>query len=115
MFWLFVCISYQNRCLLAYGLYPAPETALPVLLFSATWLPEPVVVVPLLRTMTKPRSNRIDALRKQIKWIEDHSHGNNAKADANIKELKAELELLEEEAKADALRRLPLYSCRITG
>jgi hypothetical protein len=30
--------------------------------------------------------------------------------------LKAELaELLEEEAKADALRRLPLYSCRITG
>jgi hypothetical protein len=32
------------------------------------------------------------------------------------KELKAELaELLEEEAKADALRRLPLYSCRITG
>jgi hypothetical protein len=46
LFWLFVCISYQNRCLLAYGLYPAPETALPVLLFSATWLPEPVVVVP---------------------------------------------------------------------
>jgi hypothetical protein len=33
-----------------------------------------------------------------------------------ISELKAELaELLEEEAKADALRRLPLYSCRITG
>jgi hypothetical protein len=45
--------------------------------------------------LTKPKSNRIDALQKQIKWIEDHSHG-NAKADANIKELKAELaDLLE--------------------
>jgi hypothetical protein len=32
------------------------------------------------------------------------------------KKLKAELtELLEEEAKADTLRCLPLYSCRITG
>ena len=70
--------------------------------------------VPKLRTSTKPRSNRIDTLQKQIKWIEDHSHGNNA--NANIKELKAELtELLEEEAKADTLRCLPLYSCRITG
>ena len=43
------------------------------------------------------------------------SRGNNAKAEGNIKQLKQELaELLEEEAKADALRRLPLYSCRIT-
>jgi hypothetical protein len=52
-------------------------------------------------------------LQKQIKWIEDHSY----KADNyNIKQLKAELaELLEEDAKADKLRRLPLYSCRITG
>ena len=34
----------------------------------------------------------------------------------DIKALKQELaELLEEEAKADALRLLPLYSCRITG
>jgi hypothetical protein len=32
------------------------------------------------------------------------------------KQLKAELEeLLEENAKADKLRSLPLYSCRITG
>ena len=32
----------------------------------------------------------------------------------NVKQLKAELAELLEEAKADALRRLPLYSCRIT-
>jgi hypothetical protein len=33
-----------------------------------------------------------------------------------VKKLKAELaELLEEDAKADKLRTLPLYSCRITG
>src|SRR5919202_578120 len=71
--------------------------------------------IPLHRTLTKPKSNRIDALQKQIKWIEDHSHG-NAKTDANIKELKAELaDLLEEEAKADSLMCLPLYSCKITG
>jgi hypothetical protein len=45
--------------------------------------------------------------------IENHSHGN---AIAEVKQIKQELaELLEEEAKADALRRLPLYSCRIIG
>jgi hypothetical protein len=34
----------------------------------------------------------------------------------DLKELKQELaEPLEEEAKADALRRLPSYSCKITG
>jgi septal ring factor EnvC (AmiA/AmiB activator) len=75
--------------------------------------------MPILKTLTKPRSNRIDALQKQIKWIENHirdSSDNNAKADANIKELKAELAaLLEEDAKYDKLRNLPLYSCRITG
>ena len=71
--------------------------------------------MPLLNTLTKPRSNRIDVLQKQIKWIENHSHG-NAIAEVNIKQIKQELaELLEEEAKADTLRRLPLYSCRITG
>jgi hypothetical protein len=75
------------------------------------------IVVPLLRTLTKPRSNRIDALQKRVKWIENHSHGNsNAIAEVNLKQLKAELaDLLEEEAKVNALRCLPLYSCRITG
>jgi hypothetical protein len=34
----------------------------------------------------------------------------------DIKQLKQELaDLLEDDAKADELRRLPLYSCRITG
>jgi hypothetical protein len=47
--------------------------------------------VPILRMLTKPRSNQIDTLVKQIKWIENHSRGNNAKADGNIKQLKAEL------------------------
>ena len=52
-------------------------------------------------TSTKPRSNRIDALQKRVKWIENHSHGN---AIAEVKQIKQELaELLEEDAKADAL------------
>ena len=45
--------------------------------------------------------------------IENHSHGN---AIAEVKQIKQELaELLEEDAKVDKLRRLPLYSCSITG
>ena len=63
---------------------------------------------------TKPRSNRIDTLQKQIRWIENHSRGNNAIAE--VKQIKQELtKLLKEDAKADKLRSLPLYSCRITG
>ena len=55
-------------------------------------------------TSTKPRSNRIDALQKQIKWIENHCHGSSNNAIAEVKQLKAELaELLEEVAKADTL------------
>jgi hypothetical protein len=53
-------------------------------------------------------------LQKQIKWIEDHSYGSSNNAKVEVERLKAELaELLEEEAKADALRSLSLYSCRI--
>jgi hypothetical protein len=57
-------------------------------------------------------------LQKRIKWIENYSRGNvNRPSYTNeVKELKQELaELLEEDAKADKLRCLPLYSCRITG
>jgi hypothetical protein len=58
----------------------------------------------ILRTSTKPRSNRIGALQKQIKWIENHCHSSSNNAIAEVKQLKAELaELLEEDAKADTL------------
>ncbi|MFL6403108.1 MAG: hypothetical protein ACJ71M_06500, partial [Nitrososphaeraceae archaeon] len=57
-----------------------------------------------------------------IKWLENYTRcGNNNRrrrsvSDYVVKQLKAELaELLEEDAKADKLRSLPLYSCRITG
>ena len=33
---------------------------------SMTW------PIPILRTMIKPKSNRIAILEKQIKWIEEH-------------------------------------------
>jgi hypothetical protein len=32
------------------------------------------IAVPMLRTLTKPKSNRIAVLQKQIKWIEEHYH-----------------------------------------
>ena len=48
--------------------------------------------------------------------MENYSRSNNNSNNNDLKQLKAELtELLEEEAKADKLRSLPLYSCRITG
>jgi hypothetical protein len=63
------------------------------------------MAAPLLRTLTtKPRSNRIDALQKRVKWIENHSHGN---AIAEVKQIKQELaELLEADAKAERFRRV---------
>jgi RNA polymerase-binding transcription factor DksA len=30
------------------------------------------IAVPMLRILTKPKSNRIAVLEKQIKWIEEH-------------------------------------------
>ena len=66
---------------------------------------------------TKRKSNRIAVLERQIKWLENYSRGNNGKSYSDVvKQLKQELAaLLEEDAKADKLRNLPLYSCRITG
>jgi hypothetical protein len=70
------------------------------------------VTVPMLRDRPSQRAIEL-MLCKNGKWIENHSHGN---AITEVKQIKQELaELLEEEARADALRRLPLYSCRITG
>lgn len=66
---------------------------------------------------TKPKSNRIAVLERQIKWLENYSRGNNGNSSSDVvKQLKQELAaLLEEDAKADKLRNLPLYSRRITG
>jgi hypothetical protein len=72
--------------------------------------------IPIAGKLTKPTksSNRIAILEKRIKWLENYSRGNNRSDD--VKQLKQELaDLLEEDAKADKLRSLPLYSCRITG
>jgi hypothetical protein len=61
----------------------------------------------------KPKSNRIAVLEKRKNWLENYSRGNN---NIIIKQLKQELtDLLAEDAKADKLRSLPLYSCRMTG
>ena len=72
--------------------------------------------IPIAGKLTKPtKSTRITILGKRIKWLENYSRGNN-RSDDDVKQLKQELtELLEEDAKADKLRRLPLYSCNITG
>jgi hypothetical protein len=66
---------------------------------------------------TKPKSNRIAVLERQIKCLENYSRGNNGKSSSDVvKQLKQELAaLLEEDAKADKLRNLPLYSYRITS
>ena len=52
---------------------------------------------------TKPKSNRIAVLERQIKWLENYSRGNNGKSSSDVvKQLKQELAaLLEEDAKAD--------------
>ncbi|MFL6419158.1 MAG: hypothetical protein ACJ71P_07065 [Nitrososphaeraceae archaeon] len=76
------------------------------------------MVVPIIGKLSKPNSNRIAVLEKRIKWLENYSRGNiNRHSYINdVKQLKAELaDLLEQDAKADKLRSLPLYSCRITG
>ena len=74
--------------------------------------------VPIVGKLSRPHNDRVAILQKRIKWIENYSRGNvNRLSYTNeVKALKQELaELLEEDAKADKLRSLPLYSCRITG
>jgi hypothetical protein len=82
------------------------------------------MVVPMIGKLIKPtKSNRIAILEKRIKWLENYTRcGNNNRrrrrsvSDYVVKQLKQELtKLLEEDAKDDKLRSLPLYSCRITG
>jgi predicted metal-dependent hydrolase len=78
------------------------------------------IAVPIVGKLINPtKGNRIAILQKRIKWIENYSRGNINRPSYHINEvkaLKAELaDLLEKDAKADKLRRLPLYSCKITG
>jgi hypothetical protein len=74
------------------------------------------MAVPIVGKLTKPNSNRIAVLEKRIKWIENYPHHRRGSTDNDVVVQLQELaELLEEDAKADKLRSLPLYSCRITG
>jgi hypothetical protein len=72
--------------------------------------------VPIVGKLDRPHNDRVVILQKRIKWLEDHHrYFANAKSDI-LDALREELaELLEEDAKADKLRSLPLYSCKITG
>jgi len=67
----------------------------------------------------KPYSLRIHTLQSRIKRIESHyyrGNSNNNKKNDDLETIKAELAELEEEeeAKADKLTNLPLYSCKVT-
>jgi hypothetical protein len=81
------------------------------------------MAVPIVGKLPRPYSNRIAILEKRLKWLQNYPRrGNNRRSsddnnnNNNVKQLKQELAgLLEEDAKADKLRSLPLYSCRITG
>jgi hypothetical protein len=74
------------------------------------------LAVPIVGKLTKLNNDSIGTLQKRIKWIEEHYYYHHRGKDEDIKVLKQELaELLEEDAKADRLRSLPLYSCKITG
>jgi hypothetical protein len=78
---------------------------------------KPIVEVEKQQTSKSSRQNkRMTTLYCRIRWIESYSHDNNSNKNDNLKQAKQELEaLLEEDAKADKLRSLPLYSCKKTG
>jgi hypothetical protein len=68
--------------------------------------------VPIVGKLPIPYRNRITLLKHRIDWIQSHPKLKDSMN--SIKQLKAELAvLLEEDAKADKLRSLPLYSCRM--
>ena len=76
------------------------------------------VDIPIVGKLPRPHNDRVAILQKRIKWIENYSHGkiNRPSYVNEVKQIKQELaELQEEDAKYDKLRRLPLYSCKITG
>jgi hypothetical protein len=69
--------------------------------------------IPIVGKLNRPYNDRVVILQRRIKWMENYARGSNKD---DLEQLRQELaELLEEDAKADKLRSLPLYSCRITG
>jgi hypothetical protein len=76
------------------------------------------IIVPIVGKLPKPHPNRVAILQKRIKWLENYSRGNINRPSyiSDVKALRQELaDLLEEDANADKLRSLPLYSTKITG
>jgi hypothetical protein len=74
------------------------------------------MAIPIFGKLARPHNDRVAVLQKRIKWMENYYRGNISRSSDDLKQLKQELaELLEEDAKADKLRSLPLYSCKITG
>jgi len=63
------------------------------------------ISVPIVGKLTRTENDRTAVLRKRIKWMECYSRVTNIN---DLKELKAELAELLEDAKADKLRSLPL-------
>jgi hypothetical protein len=69
--------------------------------------------IPIVGKLNRRHNDRAVILQRRLKWMENYYPGANIN---DLKALKQELgELLEEDAKADKLRCLPLYSCKITG
>jgi hypothetical protein len=69
--------------------------------------------IPIVGKLNRPHNDRVVILQRRIKWMENYSRAINKDG---LQQLKQELaDLLEEDTKADKLRSLPLYSCRITG
>ena len=71
------------------------------------------MAIPIVGKLARPHNDGAVILQRRIKWMENYSRVSSIN---DLQQLKQELaELLEEDAKADKLRSLPLYSCKITG
>ena len=61
---------------------------------------------PIVGKLPRPHNDRVVILQRRIKWMENYYHGANVN---DLKALRQELaDLLEEDAKYDKLRSLPL-------
>jgi hypothetical protein len=47
------------------------------------------MAVPIVGKLSRPHNDRVAILQRRIKWIENHSRGNNTKAE--VKQIKQEL------------------------